>query len=155
MLVQNRTLTEQPTVVRRAVLVPDQLADWVPAACTQVAGYLFHHHLTPAGFAFARYHQLVAGLIGVEAGVPVPHPLPGTGLLAASTLPGGPALAVRYTGPYDKIGLAYEEIADWLATEQALRAGDGWEIYRDLPSCDQVGRRIEVVQPIAFAHTPV
>ncbi|MFK4084820.1 GyrI-like domain-containing protein [Kribbella sp. NPDC020789] len=155
MLVQSRSLTEQPTAVRRAVLAVDQLAEWVPVACSQVAGYLFRRHIAPAGFAFARYHRLAAGLIGVEAGVPVSTPVRPASLIAASTLPGGAALSVRYTGPYDRIGLAYEEISDWLATEQALRAGDGWEIYRDLPSCDRLGRRIEIVQPIVFAHSAV
>jgi len=155
MLVQSRTLPDQPAAVRRAVLVPDQLTEWIPAACAEVAGYMFRHHIAPAGFAFARYHRLAAGLIGVEAGVPVSRPVRAAGTVAASTLPGGPVLSVRYTGPYDEIGLAYEEIADWLATERALRAGDGWEVYRDLPSCDQLGRRIEVVQPITFAHSAV
>ncbi|WP_329000989.1 hypothetical protein OHA18_41980 [Kribbella sp. NBC_00709] len=25
-----------------------------------------------------------------------------------------------------------------------------WEIYHDLPTCDEVGTRIEVIQPIRF-----
>jgi len=155
MLLQSRTLPDQPAAVRRGVLAPGQLTDWVPAACAQVAGYFFRHRIAPAGFAFARYHALPAGLIGVEAGIPVRRLLPASGAIGATILTGGPVLSVRYTGPYDKIGLAYEEIADWLATERALRAGDGWEVYRDLPSCDQLGRRIEVVQPITFAHSAV
>ena len=45
-----RMLAEQATAVRRAVLVPAQLTDWVPRACAEVAAYLFRRGIPPSGY---------------------------------------------------------------------------------------------------------
>src|SRR6266576_3653885 len=92
-------LPEQPTAVRRAVLSPDQLMDWVPRACTDVASYLYHHGIAPSGYAYARSHLLRDDLIRVEAGFPIAAPITTANLVEPSTLPGGPALVEWYTGP--------------------------------------------------------
>jgi hypothetical protein len=72
---QVRALIEQPTAVRRALLVPEQLADWVPSACAVVGEHLRHHGIAPTGFPFARCHALPDGLIEAEAGFPVAAPV--------------------------------------------------------------------------------
>ena len=144
------TLTEQPTAVRRATLAPDQLIDWASQACAEVATYLHHRGIPPAGYPFVRCHSPAEDRIEVEAGVPVAAPISGTVPVIPSRLPGGPALVARYTGPDDKICLAQDAIDGWLRTVGAERAGDSWEVFHDLPTCDHLGRRIEVVQPIRF-----
>ena len=152
---QIRALTEHPTAVRRALLGPDQVAGWVPSACSVVAEHLRHHAIAPAGYPFARCHPLPDGLVAVEAGFPVDAPIADTDLVGSSMLPGGPALAVWHTAPYEKVELAYQPIDEWLRGENAIRAGDSWEVYHDLPTCDDLGNRIEVVQPIAFSAAVV
>jgi len=152
---QTRMLTEQATAVRRAVLAPEQLAGWVPVACAEVAAFLYHRGITPTGYPFARSHPLLDGLVGVEAGFPVAHPISPHDLIEASVLPGGPAVVVMHTGPEEKIELAYQEVDDWLQSEKASASDDGWQIYHDLPTCDHVHRRIEVVQPISLAGATV
>jgi effector-binding domain-containing protein len=147
---ESRILAQQGTAVRRAVLAPEQLTEWVPQACAEVAAHLHHRGAAPCGFPFARIHPLLDNLIEVEAGFPIATPILDTATVGRSTLPGGPAVVAWYTGPHEKIGLAQHAIDDWLQTEPAARIGDSWEVYHDLPSCDQVGSRIEVVQPIAL-----
>lgn len=147
---QVRALAEQPTAVHRTRLVPEQLADWVPSACAVVAEHLQHHGIPPAGFPFARYHPLADGVIEAEAGFPVATPIPDSGPVEPSTLPGGPVVAVWHTAPDEKLELTYQAIEDWLAADDAVPAGDSWEVYHDLPTCEQVGTRIEVIQPITF-----
>jgi effector-binding domain-containing protein len=144
-------LAKQATAVRRAILVPAQLTGWVPRACTEVATYLFHQGIPPSGYAFARSHPVHDDLIEVEAGFPVAAPIAGSGLVRPSTLPAGPVIVARHRGAHEKIGLARHAIDDWLRSEGADRAGDSWEIYHDLPTCDDLGGRIEVVQPITFS----
>ncbi|MFI7063646.1 hypothetical protein ACIBL3_21860 [Kribbella sp. NPDC050124] len=152
---QTRTFPDQTTAVRRAVVLTDQLTEWIPGACAEIGGYLHRRGITPCGYPFARCHPLFGGLVDVEAGFPVAAPITAHGLIEPSALPGGPVLVVRYAGPYEKIGVVQQTIDDWLHDEGADRAGEGWEVFRELPACDQLGRRIEVVQPITFAHVLV
>ncbi|HEY3560602.1 MAG TPA: hypothetical protein VGL05_24220 [Kribbella sp.] len=148
---QVRALTEQPTAVRRAVLVPEQLTDWVPSACAVVAEHLRHHGIAPTGFPFARCHALPDGLIEAEAGFPVGAPIADSAVAQPSTLPGGAVVAIWHTDPDEKLALTYQAVEDWLQKEGAVPTGDSWEIYHDLPTCDDVGTRIEIIQPITFA----
>ncbi|MFI5696403.1 hypothetical protein ACIA58_31390 [Kribbella sp. NPDC051586] len=150
---QVRTVTEQATAVRRAVLVPDQLADWVPSACAVVAEHLRHHGIAPTGYPFARCHPLPDGVIEAEAGFPVTAPIADSGVVVPSVLPGGPVFATWHTDPDEKLATTYQAIEDWLQAEGAVATGDSWEVYHDLPCCDQVGTRIEIIQPISF-HRP-
>ncbi|MFI6674309.1 GyrI-like domain-containing protein [Kribbella sp. NPDC050470] len=152
---QTRTFTEQATAVRRAVVPTGLLADWVPRACVEVGDWLYRQGTAPCGYPFARHHPLHDGLVDVEAGFPVAVPIIADGLIEPSALPGGPVLVVRYAGPYEQIGTVQQTIDDWLHEEDADRAGESWEVYRDLSACDRIGRRIEVVQPITFAHVLV
>jgi effector-binding domain-containing protein len=152
---QPRMLAEQATAVRRAILMPVQLTDWVPLACADVAAYLFRRGIPPSGYPFARSHPVHEDLIEVEAGFPVAAPIAGSGLVRTSSLPAGPVIVARHKGSHETIGSARRAIDDWLHTEGADRAGDSWEIYHDLPTCDDLGGRIEVVQPITFSTVVV
>jgi effector-binding domain-containing protein len=148
---QVRFRCAEATAVRHTRLVPDQLPDWVPAACAVVAEHLRHHGIAPAGYPFARCHALPDGVLEAEAGFPVAAPIADSGLVEPSTLPAGPVLALWHTDPQEKIALAYQAIDEWMEAEGAVSTGDSWEVYHDLPTCDQVGTRIEVIQPITFS----
>jgi effector-binding domain-containing protein len=151
-MTQVRFHGEEPTAVRRTVLVPEQLADWVPSACAVVAEHLRHHGIAPAGYPFARCHALPEGVIEAEAGFPLAAPLPDSTLVEPSTLPAGPVLAVWHTDPDQKLAETYHAVDEWLETEHARPTSDSWEIYPDLPTCPHVGTRIEIIQPITFVH---
>ncbi|MDX2968428.1 GyrI-like domain-containing protein [Kribbella solani] len=149
---QFRFHSEEATAVRRSLLVRGDLRDWVPATCALVAEHLRHHGVAPNGFPFARWHALPAGVIAVEAGFPIAARITGAGLIEPSTLPAGPVLAGWHTDPDQQLAATCRLLDEWLETEGAIRAGDSWEIYHDLPACEGLGVRIEVVQPITFAH---
>jgi effector-binding domain-containing protein len=149
-MAQVRAHSEEPTAVRRTLLVAEQLADWVPSACAVVAEHLRHHGIAPTGYPFARCHPLPDGLIEAEAGFPIADPLAGSGPVEPSVLPGGPVLAVWHTDPDLKLAETYHALGDWLEAEGARATGDSWEIYHDLPTCPDVGTRIEIIQPITF-----
>jgi effector-binding domain-containing protein len=150
---QTRFHREEPTAVRRTTLVREQLADWVPSACCAVAEHLRHHGITPTGYPYARFHARTDGVIEAEAGFPVDAPITSGEAVEPSTLPAGPVIAAWHTEPDEKLALTYHLIQDWLETEPAVATGDSWEVYHDLPTCDHLGTRIEVIQPISFVRT--
>lgn len=143
---------QQATAVRRTQVIPEQLPDWVPSACAVVAEHLRHHGIASAGYPFARCHPLPDGLVEVEAGFPVAAPIADNGLVEPSTLPAGPVLAVWHTDPDQKLAETYAIVEEWMETEGATPTGDSWEVYHDLPTCDRLGTRIEIVQPITFVN---
>ena len=151
-MTQVRFHSAEPTAVRRTVLVPEQLADWVPTACAVVAEHLRHHGIAPAGYPFARCHPLPDGVIEAEAGFPVDAPIADSEVVESSELPAGPVLAVWHLDPDQKLAETYHAVDEWLETEGASATGDSWEVYHDLPTCDQVGTRVEIIQPITFRH---
>ena len=154
-MLQTRALTGQPTAVRRAQLRPDQLIHWIPLACDVVAEHLRHHGIASEGYPFARCRSVGNRLIDVEAGFPVAAPIAAASLVDPSDLPAGLVLAAWHRGPYEHRDRAYKAIDDWLDSQGAVRTGDAWEVYHDLPACDQLGTRIEVIQPISFVAAPV
>jgi effector-binding domain-containing protein len=154
-MTQTRALAAQPTAVRRAILAPEQLLDWIPRACAEVAGYLHQRGITPSGYPYARWHRLRHDLIGVEAGLPVPAPIRIAGRVEPSELPPGPVVVAWHTGPHEQIALTYQEIDNWLESTRAEPNGDGWEVYHDLPTVDHSRRHIEVVQPLSMSVATV
>lgn len=146
-LVETRTFAAQPTAVRRAVLSPAEVADWLSAALCEIADTLRQRGIMPNGFPFARHHPAPGGQITVEAGFPVGLSVATDGTTQASSLPAGSAAVMTYRGPYDKIGTAYDLIADWLRRRGARPAADAWEIYHTPPIGHPDSWRIEIVQP--------
>jgi effector-binding domain-containing protein len=146
-LVDDRTFAAQPTAVRRAVLRPDEVADWISVTLRDIAESLRRRRIVPTGFPYSRRHPTEDGLVVVEAGFPVALPIGTDGTLHTSELPAGPAAVTTHTGPYDKIGGSYDLIAGWLRQHAARSAGDPWEIYHSPPIGCPDGWHTEIVQP--------
>jgi len=142
-----RTLTEQPTAVRRATLGRDELTNWFADAYGEVAGYLSSHGLTAQGYPFARYHVRADGRFDVEAGFPVVAAIAGDRSVLPSTLPAGRVVTAWHIGPYDQLSRTYTLLTDWLTEHHAVPSDDPWEIYHDPPAGDPTDWRTEVIQP--------
>lgn len=90
-----------------------------------------------AGPPFAMWHcatQTEKGnLFDMEAGVPVSEPLAGNDEIKPSTLPSGKLLQVTYTGHYDGLTDAYNEVMQWMKRNGHESAGAPWDWYIDDP----------------------
>ncbi|GAA0927618.1 hypothetical protein GCM10009554_08650 [Kribbella koreensis] len=150
-VIETRTLAAQPTVVRRATLPPSEVTGWLPLALGDIAEWLRHRRIVPCGFPFSRRHQAADGLVVVEAGFPVTLPVAPNGLALPSELPAGPVVVTAYSGPYRKIGTAYDLIEDWLRRHHDRATGDAWEIYHSPPIGCPDEWHPEIVQPYSIA----
>lgn len=92
--------------------------------------------LAPAGPLFARYHRL-GEIITLEAGIPLAQPLEPVGVVAASVLPGGPALRARHAGGREQLPERCPELERYCSIHGMRAAGPPWECYivdgRDTP----------------------
>ncbi len=83
--------------------------------------------------AFAAYYNMDMQNLDIEAGFPVLHPLPGKGEIKASTLPGGTFAICHYTGPYDQVGPAYEQLTRFVEEKGYKSTGVCYEWYLNGP----------------------
>lgn len=67
--------------------------------------------------------------VPLEAGVQVPAPFTGNGVIRCSSTPGGKAATVVHMGPYDQLGRAYDALGQWRIASGAAWAGPFWEVY--------------------------
>lgn len=86
-------------------------------AIMQYLGTLGEPH---AGGAFAAYYNMDMQNLDIEAGFSVPKPLAGKGEIKAGMIPGGLFAICHYTGPYDKVGPAYEQLTQF-AKDKGLK----------------------------------
>jgi len=92
--------------------------------------------LAPAGPLFTRYHRL-GEIVTLEAGIPLAQPIEPVGVIAASELPGGPALRTRYVGGREQLPQRSPELERYCSIHGMRAVGPPWECYivdgRDTP----------------------
>jgi effector-binding domain-containing protein len=104
---------EQPYVAIKADVTMEQLSG-LADQLGEVFGWLAGRGVAPAGAPFFRYHVIdMAGLLTVEAGVPVPAPVEGDGRVVAGVLPAGRYGTALHLGPYDGLVGAVDNLLQW------------------------------------------
>jgi effector-binding domain-containing protein len=126
-------LQEQRAAVVCGRITRDQIADFLGGAFGEVIGVLASQDMQPAGPPFARYRFLEGGILEVDAGFPVPAPLPVAGRVEASSLSGGRVATTMHVGDYADVGSAYDAASQFLTEEGYEVAGAPWECYLDDP----------------------
>ena len=146
-VVEARTFAAQPTAVRRAVLRPAEVDDWLRATFGEIAESLRRRRIVPVGFPFSRRHRSAGGRVAVEAGFPLALPVITDRSMLACGLPAGPVAVTAHGGPYKEISATYGLIEDWLRRRDAQSLGNAWEIYHAPPIGSPDDWRTEIVQP--------
>ena len=84
----------------------------------ELFAWLGERGIDAAGPPFFRYAVIdMAGLLTVEAGVPVARPVPGEGAVVAGVLPAGRFATVTHVGAPDTLLGATAELLAWAAGE--------------------------------------
>jgi hypothetical protein len=87
---------ERAVVTIRARVRADASDDFIAEALRDIRAYLQEHHTRPIGPPFAICQPCGSGQLDVEAGWPIPQPIPGTSRIHTGTVP--TALARSLTG---------------------------------------------------------
>lgn len=129
---------EQPYVAIKAGVTMEQLSG-LADRLGEVFGWLAGRGVAPAGPPFFRYDVIdMAGLLAVEAGVPVAAPVEGDGRVIAGVLPAGRYGTALHVGPYDGLIGAVENLLQW-AEAQGLE----WD-RSDADDGEHWGSRLEI-----------
>ena len=114
-----------PTAVIRSRVQPNELAEFVPAACGEVWSFIRSAGLPRPGRHVALY--LEGG--SVEVGAEVSERFLGNDRVHYSQLPAGRVATTTHFGPYTRLGEAHSEIRRWCAKHGHRLSGVCWEIY--------------------------
>jgi len=114
------------TAVIRGRVRPQELAQFVPAACGEVWSFVRSAKLPRPGRHVALY---LDGQGSVEVGVEVSEPFVGNDRVHCSQLPAGRAVTTVHFGPYPLLRDAHAAIHKWCAEQQHQLSGISWELY--------------------------
>lgn len=87
----------------------------------------------PAGMPFAAYHNEDMQNMDVEIGIPTAEVLEGQGEIYGAEIPAGPVAECVYTGSYNKLAQAYEQLTQFVIEQGVEPTGVAYEIYIDDP----------------------
>jgi effector-binding domain-containing protein len=114
------------TAVIRGRVRPEELAQFVPAACGEVWSFVRWAGLPRPGRHLALYLDTQGN---VEVGAEVAEPFVGTDRVACSRLPAGRVATTIHLGPYRLLSKAHAAIREWCAEHRLPCSGVSWEIY--------------------------
>jgi effector-binding domain-containing protein len=86
----------------------------------------------------------------IEPCVPVAADVPAEDGFEVHEMEGGRAATALHVGPYDELGIAWEELRKWFAAQGHKTAGQPYDVYLNDPSevDDPAQLQTELVWPI-------
>ena len=123
-----------PVLSVRVRLPVHELPDFLDQAFSSISQYLAEVGEQPAGNPFVAYYNMDMQNLDVEAGYPVSRPLAGRDAIRPGRLPEGQVAETVYTGPYQEIGPAYEDLTHWVSAHGHQPSGVVYEFYLNDPA---------------------
>jgi effector-binding domain-containing protein len=124
---------EQPTVSIRFRTNMDKISQDIGKGYGEIMRYLGEKQIQPIGAPYAMYYNEDMNNLDMEVGFPVASSIPEKDNIKMSKLPGGKAAVYTHTGPYNKLGEAYEKLMDWMKEKNLTPSQSCYEIYIDDP----------------------
>jgi len=125
---------DQPVLSIRTSTSMRDLPETILHALAKVARRLADHGVIPSGPAFVGYFNLDMNDMAVEIGFPIKHPIPEDGEVKVRTIPGGPAGVCLYTGPYQELATAYQQLNSYIEAQGREPTGISYEFYMNDPA---------------------
>jgi effector-binding domain-containing protein len=142
----------QPTLYIRRRTPAQNLAQVLGQAYAAIWQYLEELKEKPAGPPFVVYHNMDKNNLDCDIGFPVSRKLATKGDIQAGMTPSGKVATCLHTGPYDKLGIAYEELNKWVAEHHYQVTGVAYEVYLNDPTeTPQSKLQTQIVFPVKAA----
>ncbi len=98
-----------------------------------IVAYLGELGQQPAGPSYAAYYNMDMQDLDIEIGFVVSEPLPGSGEIRASEIPGGRVATCPHIGPYGEIAAAYTALTQYVREHGGEPTGVAYELYLNDP----------------------
>jgi effector-binding domain-containing protein len=148
--IKTRKLKPKPVVGTRLRTTPAGIGPAFQDTIGQVMAYVESAGAAPAGPPFIRYFDYDEDEVDMEVGVPLDAPLPGSGVIQASELPGGRVAITVHEGDYSGLDAAHDALSDWVLSNDRDTKGPVWEVYtvNAWADPDPAAWRTEIVWPL-------
>jgi AraC family transcriptional regulator len=120
--VTRKETTEQPVLFIRRRVALHEIATALGECLPRVFGHCQAQGLAMAGPPFVRYTDMSAGMVTMEAGMPLAEAAAGEGDIEAGALPGGVAAMAVHAGPYEGMPKTHAAIERWIEGQRR----QGW-----------------------------
>lgn len=99
-----------------------------------IMAYLGEIGEQPAGVPFSGYYNQDMQDLDVAIGIPTAEIFKGRGEIYGAEIPAGLVAECLYTGPYNKLSSAYQQVAEFIAAKGVIPTGVAYEMYIDDPA---------------------
>lgn len=124
----------QPFLAIRVRTPVQELPSMLGQSYGAIMAYLGQLGKQPAGMPFVAYYNQDMQDLDVEIGIPTAEILSGDGDIYGAEIPAGRVAECTYTGSYNKMQPAYEQLAQFVAEQGVQPTGIAYEMYIDDPS---------------------
>lgn len=140
----------QPSAVIHITIPRDQIQEVMHPAMMEVIEVVSAQGIGPAGPVFAYHWDMTPGVFNFKVGVPISGELTPTGRVTAFSLPATKVARTVYTGPYEKLGDAWETFMGQIEEHGYQTTSHLWERYVSGPesSPDPMTWRTELNRPV-------
>lgn len=134
-----RSTSERDTMAIRTSTPLEKLPEVMGACYAEIMQYLGPARIRPAGPPFAIYYNLDMSSLDVEIGFPVAAAAAGAagaedrGRIKPGKIPGGKAAVAVHTGPYAKLGEAYDRLLAFVKEQGLETESFTYEFYLNDP----------------------
>jgi effector-binding domain-containing protein len=123
----------QPTLSIRTRAAVQDLPAVLGSAYGKIRQYIVELGVPPGGAPFVAYYNMDMQDLDMEIGFPVLSTLPGRDEVQAGQIPAGKAASCLYTGPYNEIASAYNDLSAWITAQDLHPTGVAYEFYLNDP----------------------
>ena len=142
--------SEQHTAMVHLTVPRAEIQKVMGPGLTEVKAAVAAQNLTETGPWFTHHLKMDSKIFDFEICVPVKSPVSAKGRVKPGRLTARKVARTVYHGPYEGLGAAWAEFAQWIKAEGLKPAPDLWEIYVAGPETgkDPASWRMELNQPL-------
>lgn len=139
---------DQPVFCIRTTCRVDELPQIIGKSYGQIMQVLAKYGEQASGAPYVAYFNMDMQALQVELGFPVSKPLAAQGEVVPGSIPGGTKLTTLYTGPYDKMVPAYEQLGQYAKDNGFEPNGVAYEYYLTGPETPIDQHQTRIVFPL-------
>ncbi|MEP7313711.1 MAG: GyrI-like domain-containing protein [Pseudomonadota bacterium] len=123
-----QTSVQEAAVIRLKVLRSDMMKLFGPAV-GELLSELHAQNIEPIGGVFAHHYRITSDTFDFDLGIKVSAPVKESGRVKRGELPAAKVVRTIYSGAYDGLPGAWDEVNAWIKINGLDQAGDLWELY--------------------------